>query len=241
MIRGLYSAATALDVAQQNHEVIAHNLAHANVPGYRRRGVAFETFDQSLGRASSTQASSDIIGSRVSSVYHGFEAGPIHLTGNPLNVALEGDGFFVLQGRNGPLYTRNGSFKLGANGELQSSDGLPVRGTGGPIRVPPNTAEIAIAADGTVSADNTAVGQLQVARFPDARELVRVGTTLFEAPAGVQPQAGTGQVRQGYLEGANVQVVNEMVAMIASSRRFESAQRALRALSQALQLSTRPQ
>jgi flagellar basal-body rod protein FlgF len=242
MIRGLYSAATAMNVADQNHEVVADNLAHLNVPGYRRHGVAFQTFDRALSEATGEDRAEDLHGTQIAKHYRNFELGPVAFTGNPLDVAVSGDSFFVIQGPNGPMYTRNGTFTIGPNGQLQTRDGRVVSGTGGgAITIPPSAAEITIGTDGTISADGARVGQLQLASFQDPNLLVPVGTTLFSAPNGVQPQTGTGTVQQGYQEGANVKVVNEMVSMIAGMRHAESAQRALRSLSDALQLSTRPQ
>lgn len=240
MIRGLYSAATALDAGSQNQEVIAHNLAHANVPGYRRRGLAFETFDRALAQASPKFADAGL-GTRVADAYSGFEPGTIAFTGDPFDLAIEGDGFFVLQGPNGPLYTRNGTFTLNAQGGLQSRDGRPVLGTGGPITVPTTTAAINVLPDGTIQANGASVGRLQLARFPNPSVLVPVGTTLFESPDAVPTEAGAGTVRQGYREGSNVQVVNELVTMIMTMRHHEAAQRALRAISEAVQQNTRPQ
>jgi flagellar basal-body rod protein FlgF len=242
MIRGIYSAATALDAAQQNHDAVSENLANATMPGYRRRGLAFESVERALQEANQPQTGTSILGTHVAQEYTGFEAGPLQDTGNPLDVAIDGNGFFVLQGPNGPLYTRNGTFKINANGELQSQDGLPVKGADGPITVPTNTVKISIGRDGTILADKTQVGKLDIQSFADPSQLERAGTTLFTAPAGVQPQTGGAiSVHQGYRESSNVQVVNEMVAMIAGMRHFEAAQHALRTVSETMQLNTRPQ
>jgi len=241
MIRGIYSAATALDAAQQNHDALSENLANATMPGYRRRGLVFESVQRALEDASQPQAETGILGTRLAREYTGFEAGPLQDTGNPLDVAINGNGFFVLQGPNGPLYTRNGTFKINANGELQSQDGLPVNGADGPITIPTNTVKITIGTDGTISADKTQVGKLDIQSFADPSQLERAGTTLFTAPPGVQAQTATSRVQQGYRENSNVQVVNEMVSMIVGMRHFEAAQHALRAVSEAMQLNTRPQ
>ena len=241
MIRGLYSAATGMAAAQQNHEILAQNLANATVPGYRRRGVAFESFEQGLNELSNSQVSSDTLGTRPWKGFSGFEIGPVVYTGSPLDLAVDGDSFFVVQGPNGPLYTRNGTFKLSADGQLQTNDGLAVSGTNGPLTIPATARDIAVGQDGTVSADQVQVGQLQLSRFADPGQLVPAGTTLFEAPDGLQPLSQSGQVFQGYRENSNVQVVNEMVSMIVGMRHFEAAQRALRTLSESIQLNTRPQ
>ncbi len=240
MIRGLYSAATALDSHIQHQDVIAHNLAHANVPGYRRRGVTMETFESSL-TAASQDNSGHPHGTRISQPYVGFEPGTIEFTGNPFDVAIRGDSFFVIQGPDGPLYTRNGSFTLGQDGKLTTRDGLPVLGAGGPLTLPTNAAAITITADGQVSADNNIVGQIRLARFADPSRLTPAGTTFFEALDRTSPEPSTDTVQQGYREGSNVQVVSEMVSLISALRHYEASQRALRTIGEAVQQNTRPQ
>ncbi len=104
-----------------------------------------------------------------------------------------------------------------------------------------DTAQITIAESGDVVADKTVVGKLRLADFADLKELTPVGDTLFAAPEGVAPKAGTGKVEQGYREGSNVQVVNELVTMISGMRQYEAAQKAIHSLSDAVQQNTRPQ
>lgn len=239
MIRGLYSAASALDAASRHHEIVAQNLAHASMPGYRRLVVSFETFDQSLSRAFS--GSGNILGTQVAAARAVFDPGDLQFTGNPLDLALRGDSFFVLEGPSGPVYTRNGVFQLGGQGELQNASGLPVSGSSGRITVPPGTTQITVREDGAVLADKTEIGRLKLAQFKETSDLVPVGTTLFEAPRGVRPADGTGTVHQYYREGSNVQVVDELVQMIAGMRHYEASQRALRAMSDAVEQDTRPQ
>ena len=240
MIQGFYSAASALDVASRNHDVVAQNLAHANMPGYRRRTIAFQSFEQALSAAypNGTRTTSSPQVSRVRTV---FEPGNYQITDAPLDLALQGNGFFVLQGPQGPLYTRNGVFTLNGEGELRSMDGLRVAGTGGTITIPPGARIITVREDGAVNADGAEVGRLEIAEFQNPNVLRPVGTTLFEAPAGVQLQPGTTTVQQGFRESSNVQVVDEMVQMIAGMRHYEAAQRALRTLSDAIELDTNPQ
>jgi flagellar basal body rod protein FlgG len=116
-----------------------------------------------------------------------------------------------------------------------------VLGGSGPLAIPTDAGEVNIAPDGSVSAGSEQVGQLMQVRFSNPNLLQPAGTTLFQAPAEVIPEPGTSKVLQGYREGANTQVVNEMVAMIAGMRQFEAAQRALRTISESVQLNTRPQ
>ena len=235
MIIGLYSSATALDVGLLNHAIIARNLAHVDMPGYRRQFIAQESF-QRLVDASSDPSADLGLGTQVRDVYTDFGPGPLEFTGNQLDLAITGDGFFVLDGPDGPLYTRNGVFRLnGTNGQLVNSGGLPVRG---PITLPPGTTEITIANDGSVLADGAPIGQLEVVRFANPELLQLAGTTLFQAPLGITPEPDEGEVHQGYRERSNVQVIDELVMMIAGLRYYEAAQRALRSLDEALQQNT---
>ena len=161
MIAGMYSAATALNAAATNQEIVAENLAHANMPGYRRQGLTFESVQQNAATQLAS-SNSGITGTQAGRAYTSFEQGPVQYTGNSLDLAVSGNNFFVLDGPNGPVYTRNGSFELNAQGNLQSHGGLPVRGGGGRITVPPNTTRITVSQDGTVQANNVEVGKLEL-------------------------------------------------------------------------------
>lgn len=241
MIRGVYSSASSLQSAEQSHEVLAHNLAHANLPGYRRRIVVSEAFNDTLSRAAAESSGANAAGIQATTVHTVFEPGEPQFTGNSLDLALRGDGFFVLNGPNGPLYTRSGVFELSAEGVLQSPGGLRVAGSGGDITVPAGASQITVRPDGAVMADAAEVGRLQLAHFKDPSVLRSAGSTLFEAPPGVQPEDGSSTVHQGYRELSNVQIVDELVQMIVAMRHYEAAERALRAMSDAIQQNTRPQ
>jgi flagellar basal-body rod protein FlgF len=235
MLQGYYSAASGMSAALRNQDVLAQNLAHAVVPGYRRQGLSFSSFVVPGSAPADASGTPPPHGVQIAKHASTFAPGPLQQTGNPLECALQGDGFFVLDGPKGPLYTRNGQFQLNAEGQLVSQAGYPVRGVGGPLSIPQNAAKIQIAQDGTIMADNTSVGQLELASFADAGQLIRAGTTLFQAPPGTTTQPFTGTVRQGYREGSNVQIIHEMVQMIAGMRQYEAAGKAMRSLSDAMQ------
>jgi flagellar basal-body rod protein FlgF len=237
MIRGLYGAATALDAAFQSQDVFAQNIAHANVPGYRRTGLTFEPFNVAFDQASAGNS----LGAKAASTYTDFRPGLISYTGNQFDLALDGEGFFVARGPDGSVYTRNGSFMRDPDGQLSTRGGLPVLGTSGPINLPSTASDIRIAADGTVRADGAVIDTLRLVRFDDTSKLVRAGTSSFSVPEGTEPRDSTASVRQGYRESANLQVATEMVNMIRGARYFEAAQRVLRTLSESIQLNTRPQ
>lgn len=239
MLRGMYSAASALVAASEQQEVTAYNLAQASTPGYRERGLVYETFDRVLGRVNS--ATGDLTGTHVQQVYHVFTPGPLKQTQHPYDLALgEADRFFVLSGPNGPLYTRNGTFFRTARGELVSQAGYPLQGVTGTISFPPDTTRLTIASDGTVTADGEEVGQVRVVRFRNLRELTAAGPTLYTANADAGLENAPGQVLQGFREGSNVQPADAMVRLIIGTRYYEAAQRSLRTIAESLQLNTRP-
>ena len=240
MIRGLYSAASGLEVASEQQEVTAYNLANTSSPGFRSRGVTFETFDRYLGRAQAPTG--DSVGARSSGAYHDFRGGPLQFTQHPYDFALpEPDQFFTFAGPNGPLYSRNGSFRLTPQGGLVSQGGYPVLGEDGPITIPPEAVRINISPDGSITADGQPAGRIRPVRFANLAQLTAAGPTLYSAPQGVQPQQTDGRVMQGYREGSNIQPPEAMVQMMIGARYFDTAQRVLRTISETIQLNTRPQ
>jgi len=237
----MYSAASALETAAANQEIVAENLANCTTPGYRRQGLLFAAYDP-LGQSDleSFAPSSRISDVRSTGGFTHFEQGPIKQTGNPLDLVVNGDAFFTVDGPDGPLYTRNGGFQLNGDGQLQTSSGYRVRGTGGTITFPANVSNITVSTDGFVYANGQEVGQLKLATFQNPAALQRVGPTLFAGPAPQAPPPGAASVAQGYREGSNVQVVNEMVSMMLGMRHYEAAERALRSLSDVTAQATRP-
>jgi flagellar basal body rod protein FlgG len=236
----MYSAATALVVASEQQEVTAHNLAHASTPGYRERGLVFETFDRVLGRAN--EPTGDITGTRTVQAFHDFRPGPLQQTGHPYDLALgDNDRFFVLAGPNGPLYTRNGTFFPTQQGQLVSQGGYTLQGDGGPITIPAGTTRLNIASDGSITADGAPIGNVQVVRFTNPQQLTAAGPTLYTATPEAGLTVAPGRVLQGYREGSNVQPADAMVRLIIGARYYDAAQRSLRTLSESIQLNTRPQ
>jgi flagellar basal-body rod protein FlgF len=239
MIRGMYSAATALDVAVQRQEVTAENLANLSTPGYRSKGIRIESFGSALDQASNSSQSAEA-GVRVSGSFTNFQPGAIRNTGVPYQLALQGDGFFALQGPKGVIYSRNGSFHLAADGQILSDGNYPLLGTNGPISIPPDSENVVIGRDGSIQAGGTTIDQIRLTNFKNPDQLTSVGPTLYEAPSGAASEPSTASVMQGALEGPNVSPAGAMIDLIQSSRYFEAAQRAMRALSDAMQVNTRP-
>ena len=233
MLRGLYAAATGMEAAANAHEVTSRNLAHASVPGFRKALMSFEA----LRNPRATSAEEDLSGVHVNTPAIDFAAGPMNRTGAPLDMALDGDGFFVVNGPDGPLYTRSGTFQLDADGQLVTPDGLPVKSASGTLTIPLNTpvSKIVIGADGTVRAGKEELGQLDIRRFDDPQSLEVVGATLFQAPPDLIAEPSTARVVQGVREMSNVSPVNELVNLIAAQRHYEMSQKAATSMDRAAQ------
>ena len=219
MSSGIY-VATAGAVAQASAlDATANNIANASTAGFHGDRV---TFREALGAARSPDvANVDAGTTRVDS-----QAGALQQTDNPLDLALEGDGYFAVTAPNGPRYTRAGNFQLDAARNLVTADGFAVRGDGGaPINVPAEAQVVGVAADGTVSADGTAIGKLELARFAPA-QMKREGGSLFSA-TGRALAGDAPRVRAGVLESSNVNVVRGVVDLVKVSRTYESLMRVI--------------
>jgi len=206
-------------------DVVANNIANLNTTGYKADGSVFEEYLASAAR-------SDQTGSRVSfvrdrGVWHDMSQGPLERTGNPLDVAVDGTGFLVVQTPRGERYTRNGALQINATGQLVTSDGFPLLGDGGPITLQTNDRQVQISRDGTISVREGALnvdsarGKLRLVTFTDPQQLQKDGSSTFNPTAGVQPQpATTGGIIQGVVEKSNVRGVVEMSRMIEITRAY---------------------
>jgi flagellar basal-body rod protein FlgF len=158
-----------------------------------------------------------------------FSQGLLSSTGNPLDLALSGTGFFAVNGPGGPLYTRNGSFRLAKDGQLTTTDGYAVRNADGNSLTLLGAGPVQIAADGTVTQDGVAVGQLQIADFTSTAGLVKQGSNYFQAadPSAAPSAAQGTSVGQGQLEGSNAGSSESAVRLISVMRQFEMLQKAV--------------
>jgi flagellar basal-body rod protein FlgF len=219
MSSGIY-VATAGAIAQSNAlDATANNIANASTTGFRGDRV---TFREALTQARS--ADTTLVSNGASRV--DGQAGALQSTQNPLDLALEGDGYFGVETPQGTRYTRGGNFRLDDDRKLVNPDGFAVRGDGGgAITVPRDARDVAVAADGTISADGQIVGKLELTRF-DGAQLKREGGSLFSAtgaPTGGDPP----KVRAGMLEASNVNVVRGVVDLVKVSRTYESLMRVI--------------
>ena len=205
-------------------ELITHNIANADTSGFKRRTNAF---------TAALEAQQDRANGETSGLVDlheslDFTPGPFQKTDNPLDLALNGSGFFVIEDTNQVLYTRAGDFNTNRNGQLVDSQGRLVAGTTGPITIPPGTelARINVQADGTVSSpEHPMLGRLQLVDFGSVNEqqLVPMGDCTYVAPNGINPEPATDvEVVQGAREGSNVQTIEELVGMINVTRMYEA-------------------
>jgi flagellar basal-body rod protein FlgF len=212
-------------------EVVANNLANINTTGYKTDSSIFEQFlmpEASSGEFAAGSRPPSFMRDRAT--WHNFGAGPIQRTGGPLDVAIDGDAFLVVQTAGGQRYTRNGALQISPTGALVTNAGDPVLGIGGPIQFQNTDHDISIGEDGTItvregaSATSDSVrGQLQLAQFANAGALRKEGSSLFSALPGVTPQPAPANVRvvQGSIEQSNVSAVAEMARMVEITRTYE--------------------
>lgn len=244
MLNGLYSTASALNISFHKQDIVAHNLAHVNVPGFKKVLATIGAM-QSGGEESKIQVVNadgtislhNVNGAVLRHRLHDFTQGRIEETGIPLNVAINGEGFFSVEQNGETLYTRNGDFKIDPDGQLVLSSGQAVLGEGGPITIPPDARieDLRIDPTGQISLGTQSLGKLQVIGFENPQLLEAVGTTLFRAPANAANAEVTPDIQQYYLESSNAQAVSELVQMISGMRHFEAAQKALTSISEAIQ------
>ncbi len=244
MSHGIWSATSGAVAQERTLDVVANNVANATTTGYRADRVAFREF---LSRAQADgPAPEDIRYTAVDEVTFDETTGIMKATGNPFDLALEGDGWFVVEGPEGFRYQRAGSFVVGENGTLTTPDGLPVMGrpqdpqspTAVRITIPNPSGPITIDGDGTLRATvvdangvatggSQTLGQLRLVRFAEGDGLRKEGHTRFLAD-GVPAEAyDTVSVRQGFLEGANVNAIAGMHELITVSRSFEAFQKVI--------------
>ena len=202
--------------------MVANNIANAATTGYRQQGVMFSEFVRTApGQASLSMSRAQV---RETS----FEQGTLTQTNGSFDFAIEGDGFFLIESPNGERLTRAGSFSPDANGELVTPQGYRLLDAGGaPVFAPPG-AKIAVASDGTLSADGQPQGQIGVYMPSDPMALIRQGGVMFDSPGGVEPAEGARMI-QGFLESLNVDPILQVARMIEVQRAYEMGQSFLEA------------
>jgi flagellar basal-body rod protein FlgF len=214
-----YTALTRQNGLQRELHLLANNIANSSTTGYRREGVLFSEFVQ---RLDGTEASLSMAAANARQTY--LTQGALAPTGGALDLAIEGDGFFLIETPQGERLTRAGHFQTNGDGEMVTPDGYPVLDEGGArIFVPVDAGQLAIARDGTVSVDGDPLAQIALVRPVDAAELRRAPGVLLE-PTGELLPADDAVVHQGFLEESNVDPISEMARLIAVQRAYELGQ-----------------
>lgn len=240
MMGALWTAATGMRAQQTNIDVTSNNLANANTYGYKKVRAEFKDLMYRTAREAGTPMQSGTqtpVGNQIGMGVHNsatnriFSQGDFQQTENPLDLVIEGDGFFQIQRPDGSLaYTRDGAFKTDGNGQVVTSDGLLLVPN---VTVPPGSSSLSISAEGnvTVKVGNniTQIGQVTLARFINNSGLTSMGKNLFVPTAasgdpvvGNPNTEGFGTLQQGYVEMSNVKVVEEMISLIVAQRAYEA-------------------
>ena len=227
MDSGYYAACTALKTQSQALELAANNIANVNTTGYRGQIPSFESMLVANGAA--TNGWSRLLNefNVLRSTQLDLRQGNLAPTGNPLDLAIEGPGFFAAQTKAGTLYTRNGNLRISASRQLVTAAGDPVLGEAGPITVPQGT--LAVSADGTVSVNGAVVGKLRLIEFPNGKAVEPAGGSYYSGAAKDAKPAVNSSVQQGMLEASNINPVTAMVGLISAQRQAEMVERAMSA------------
>jgi flagellar basal-body rod protein FlgG len=253
MLLSLNSGATGMQAQQLNLNTISNNLANVNTTGFKRSKIEFQDLIYQKPRAVGTEAGGGELvptgvemgnGSRVVSTAKIFTQGQLNQTGEKYDVAIQGDGFFEVQRADGTTaYTRDGALKVSADGKITTSDGLPLLSNFQPIT--PGATDVSISSSGDVTVVSPSGNQsfrVQLVRFNNPSGLRSLGGNLYEeTPASGTPAQGNpgedgfGTLSQGYLEGSNVNVVEEMVNMITAQRAYEINSKSIQTSDEMLQ------
>jgi flagellar basal-body rod protein FlgG len=249
----LYSAATGMEAQQLNLNTIANNLANVNTPGFKRSKIEFQDLLYQKPRASGSDSGGGNLvptgievgnGSRVAATSKVFTQGQLIQSGEKFDLAIQGDGFFEVQRPDGTVgFTRDGSFKLNAQGQVVTVDGLPI--LSGFQSIPAGASAVNIAQNGEVtvqSANGSQSFRLTMTRFANPSGLRSLGGNLYEETAasgtpetGSPSEAGYGSIIQGYTEASNVNIVEEMVNLITAQRAYEINSKSIQTSDEMLQ------
>lgn len=240
MVRALYTAYTGMINEQYRMDIITNNMANADTCGYKQEGVTNQSFDSMLAIKINDEsehymdrALGDVsLGVKMGEVYTDFSQGPIRETGNTYDLAIAGDGFFQMRvtdrnGNDSIKYTRAGEFQLTADGYIVDADGNHLQGDSGDIQVSTDTVDVVINQQGEIYEDGVRTGQITLTDFEDYNYLSKFGNTMYTAVDNATQKAATGGIEQGWTEQSSVNIVTEMVNLIAITRAYETNQKVI--------------
>lgn len=251
MLKGLYTAHTGLRNEQNRMDVMTNNLANASTVGFKKEGATSQSFgsvlavkvkDASVGLTRRQYIGWNNPGVKIGENYTDYTQGSFRITDNPLDVALDGEGFFAIEftnkaGETSTKYTRSGDFTMTTDGFLVTNEGDYVLDENS-RRIQLNPLEaVTIRTDGSIVQGDAVVARIQVADFADYNYLEKYGETYFQPVEGAEMTVSTATVNAGILEMSNVQVVSEMVNMIAITRQYESNQKVMQTYDSSLEIA----
>lgn len=252
MLKGLYTAYTGMINEQHRMDTMTNNLANASSVGFKKEGATSQAFndiltvkikDASMGSTRITQPLGyDNPGVKIGENYTDFTQGSFRITDNTYDLALSGDGFFVVDytnraGETSKMYTRNGQFTLTREGYLVTEDGDYVLDTQNRHILLNTLLDSKITSDGTIYQNDVAVARIQVADFEDYNYLEKFAETYYSPVEGARPTNANAEIRSGYLEMSNVNIVNEMVNLISITRQYESNQKIIQTYDDSLEIA----
>jgi flagellar basal-body rod protein FlgF len=211
---------SAQQVLRQRMDTTANNLANMTTAGFKVEHIVSRELSEKPATAADT--ATDIAFTDAWMLQRDFSTGPLEQTGNPLDFAIEGDGFFVVQTAAGEAFTRDGRFNLDDQGQIITRTGELVMGDGGPITVDPEGGPLSVSREGSINQDGIVLGTLRVAMFQTPGGLERLGSNLWRATDETPQPATEARIRGGFVEGSNVNAVLELTEMIEISRAYTS-------------------
>ena len=251
MLKGLYTAYTGMVNEQHRMDTLTNNLANSTTVGFKKEGATSQAFDEVLAlKIKDTSESPNTarrlgtmsLGVKIGENYTDYSEGPLKVTDNTFDLALTGPGFFTIEftnkaGETSTKYTRDGSFTVTEEGNLVTKDGDFVLDDGGsPIELNPRLTT-SINTDGTIYQNGRQVAKIGITDFEDYNYLKKYGDVMYQPVDGAVEKEATGLIRQGYTEQSNVNVVTEMVNMIAITRAYEANQKVIQSVDQTLDQS----
>lgn len=225
MIRGLYTSAMGLAVQDKRQELVANNLVNANTVGYKKETLASEAFPNMLiqilndpENPSAPVVGNLSTGTRINDIVIDHSSGTIRESNDPYEMALQGEGYFVIATPAGERYTRNGQFRVDSTGNLVTADGYAVMGQNGEINLARANGNIQVSTDGTISSNGQIIDRFRVVTLNG--EIIKEGSSLFRGTDAQEVELPT--VIQGFVEESNTSALQEMVNMISAARAYET-------------------
>ncbi|MBI3787895.1 MAG: flagellar basal-body rod protein FlgF [Ignavibacteriales bacterium] len=231
MIKGIYASGSGMQPRMLRLEVLANNLANIDTTGYKKENIFVQVLEQTAN--ANALGKGELEGLDVKQ-YTDFSEGSMRQTNNPLDLAIEGRGFFVVETPQGARYTRNGNFMLAGDGTVVTLQGQPVLGASGKIQIPQfqkiADGKLSVSENGEITLNQTVVGKFKIVDFDNLANLKKEGSSMFHAAENERPhdaESNATKIRQGYLEESNVEGIAEMIAMVELNRSFETDQKSI--------------